>query len=177
MRAAVIARRFLVPGIVVSAYYAVRSGAFISHRAEVEASPNLSLGRGVRIGSFVKIKATEGRVSIGDRTRVECGCLIAGHVHGIEIGPDCVIGPNVVIVGVNYRYDRLDLPMRNQGLVSAGPVTIGRGVTIGAGAVILDHSRIEEGVTIAPRSIVSGAVTKALERSAETAPSDQSLSV
>jgi acetyltransferase-like isoleucine patch superfamily enzyme len=161
----------------VSVYYAARSAAFISHRAEVELNPNLSLGRGVRIGAFVKVKATEGPVSIGDRTRLESGCLIAGHVHGIEIGPDCMIGPNVVIVGVNYRYDRLDLPMRDQGLVSAGPVTIGRGVIIGAGAVILDNSRIEDDVTIAPRSIVSGLVAKSpVDQLAQITPGGRSLS-
>lgn len=158
MRPLVLLRRFAVPGVAMTLYHWWRSRALVSPRAEVEASPLLRIGRGARIGSFVKIKASEGPVRIGARTDVGSGVFIGGYAPGVEIGEDCLISPHVSIVGVNYRYDRTDVPIREQGLHSAGPVRIGNNVWIGAGAVVLDNCRIGDGAIIAPNAVVSGTV-------------------
>ncbi|MFT3966521.1 MAG: acyltransferase, partial [Sphingobium sp.] len=158
MRLGVALRRFAVPGIVTSLYHLLRSRAVVSPRAEVELGGLLQIGRGAQVSSFVKIKASEGPVRIGARTDIGCGTFIGGHAHGIDIGADCLISPHVSIVGVNYRYDRLDTPIRDQGYQSAGPTRIGNNVWIGAGAVILDNSEIEDGAIITPNSVVSGKV-------------------
>jgi acetyltransferase-like isoleucine patch superfamily enzyme len=156
MRIAVSLRRFLLPAPVVTLIAWFRYRAAVSPRAEVELSPHLRLGRQCRISSFVKLKASEGPVTIGARTDVGIGCFIGGHEHGIHIGEDCLISPHASIVGVNYRYDRIDRTFREQGLVSKGPIRIGNNVWVGAGAVILDDSHIEDGAIIAPNSVVSG---------------------
>ena len=78
---------------------------------------------------------------------------------GIEIGDDCMIASNVVIIGNNYNYMDLDTPIRLQGETSKG-VKIGNNVWIGAGSVILDGTTIEDGVIISPLSLVSGKVKK-----------------
>lgn len=158
MRITVLARRFLLPQIVVCVIAYLRYGAKIDVRSEVELSPLLSLGKSVKIGQRAKIKASEGRICIGARTVVGAGAVIGGHVHGVIIGEDCVIGAGATIMGVNYRYDRLDLPIREQGLVSKGPVLIGDNVRIGEGAVILDATDIESGALVAPRAVVSGKI-------------------
>jgi acetyltransferase-like isoleucine patch superfamily enzyme len=162
MRLGTFARRFL-PGWLVSRHYHRRFGASVDPRAEVDLSPLLSLAPGVRIAPFTKVKAANGRVSVGERTEIGAHCTIAGYVDGIEIGRDCRIGPRVTIIGVNYRYDRIDMGFRAQGLMSKGLTRIGNGVRIGAGAAILDGADIGDGAVIAPRAVVSGRVRAAAE--------------
>lgn len=158
MRLSVALRRFALPGIVHSIYQLLLNRVILSPRAEAEWSKLLKIGRKSQISSFVKIKASEGPVIIGQRTDIGCGTFIGGHRHGIEIGDDCLISPNVCIVGVNYRYDRIDMPIREQGLQSAGPIRIGNDVWIGAGAIILDNSQIGDGAIVGPNSVVSGTI-------------------
>jgi acetyltransferase-like isoleucine patch superfamily enzyme len=63
----------------------------------------------------------------------------------------------VSIVGSNYRYDRLDIPIQQQEGVSKG-ITIGNDVWIGVGCAILDGATIGNGVIVGPNSVVSGRV-------------------
>lgn len=158
MKAGVALRRFLLPRSLGTLYFLLRYRALVSPRAEVDLTARLTIGRKSNIGSFVKLKASEGPVSIGARTDIGCGCFIGGYSHGIHIGDDCLISPNVSICGVNYRYDRLDVSFREQGHVSVGATVIGNNVWVGTGAVILDGATIGDGAIIAPNSVVSGAI-------------------
>jgi acetyltransferase-like isoleucine patch superfamily enzyme len=158
MRLMVKVRRFLVPRPLVSLYYFLKYRAVVSLRAEVEFSPLIRLGKGAQIGSFVKIKASEGPIRIGARTDVGVGTNIGGYRDGVEIGDDCLISPRVSIIGNKYRYDRVDQTFREQGKTSEGTLRIGNNVWIGAGAVILDGADIGDGVIIAPLSVVSGKI-------------------
>lgn len=151
-------RRFFVPHSAITLYYLFRHRAFVSMRAEVDVGMNLTIGRKSSISSFAKIKASEGPVRIGARTDIGVGCFIGGYKPGIEIGDDCLISPNVSIIGVNYRYDRLDQTFREQGVESKGPIRIGNNVWIGVGSVILDNAEIGDGAIVAPNSVVSGNV-------------------
>lgn len=158
MKLGVALRRLLIPGAFHTIYHLLRGGVMVSPRAEIEWSRLLRIGRRSQISSFVKIKASDGPVVIGARTDIGCGAFIAGHEHGIEIGDDCLISPNVSIIGVNYRYDQVNRTMRDQGVRSEGPVRIGNNVWIGAGAVIMDNCRIGDGAIISPNSVVSGTI-------------------
>jgi acetyltransferase-like isoleucine patch superfamily enzyme len=157
MRIGTFARRFL-PGWLVARHYRRRFQAEVSPRAEVDLSALLRLAPGVRVAPFTKIKAAYGPVSVGEGTEIGAHCTIAGYVDGIEIGRDCRIGPRVTIIGVNYRYDRIDMGFREQGLMSKGTTRIGDGVRIGAGAAILDGADIGDGAVIPPRAVVSGRI-------------------
>jgi acetyltransferase-like isoleucine patch superfamily enzyme len=158
MKAHVVLRRFLMPPALVALLAYLKFGAHVSPRAEVEFSSWLDLGKDSIVAPFAKIKASQGPIAIGARVRIGSGTSIGGHVHGIRIGDDCVIGPRVAIVGVNYRYERIDIATRLQGLVSAGPIVIGAGTVIEAGAVILDGTWIGEGALVAANAVVSGVV-------------------
>lgn len=158
MRPMVLLRRFLLPPQIVSWISQLKFNAQVSAEAEVELSSLLTLGKGVSILPRAKIKASEGPIVIGAHTVVGEGVVIGGHVHGVFIGEHCTIGPGATIMGVNYRFDRLDVAIRDQGLMSKGPIRIGDRVHIGAGAVVLDAAQIESGATVAPRAVVSGRV-------------------
>lgn len=151
-------RRFFIPHSVITLYYFFRHRAFVSMRAEVDVGFNLTIGRKSSVSSFTKIKASEGPVRIGERTDIGVGCFIGGYTPGIEIGNDCLISPNVSIIGVNYRYDDLERTFREQGVESKGPIRIGNNVWIGVGAVVLDNTEIGDGAIVAPNSVVSGKI-------------------
>lgn len=157
MSPAKLVQRFLLPSFVVSLIYAFRFGALISHRAEVELSPLLKLGKRTKISSFTKIKASDGPLTIGERVSIGTGCFIHASSGGVTIGDDSMISPNVSIVGNNYRYDRLDIPIQQQEAVSKG-ISIGKDVWIGVGCAILDGASIGDHVIVAPNAVVSAAI-------------------
>ena len=147
-------RRFLVPAIVVSGYSYLKWRVGISPRAEVELSPNLQLGRGTVVGSFAKIKTTDGPLVTGVRCSFATGCFVDPGSSGIRMGNNVLIGPNVTIVAVNYRYSRLDLPLPEQGVISKG-ISIGDNVWIGANSSIVDGAVIGDNCIIVANSLVN----------------------
>ena len=151
---ALIARRFLVPRSFVTLYGIARWRANISTRAEVELAPTLRLGRGTTISSFTKIKVTDGPLITGRQCGFGTGCFVATGSAGIEVGDHVIFGPNVSLVGVNYRYERLEVPLEEQGHTSVG-IRIGRNVWVGANSVILDGTVIGENSIVVAGSVVN----------------------
>jgi acetyltransferase-like isoleucine patch superfamily enzyme len=149
-----LAQRFLVPAWLVSLVCLVRFRARVSTRAEVELSPHVSFGRGTTISSFTKIKATEGPLTTGIRCGFATGCFVSAGRVGVRLGDHVICGPNVVILGMNYRYDQMDVSFEDQGHTSKG-VTIGNNVWIGAGAVIADGSEIGDNTIVVANSLVN----------------------
>jgi acetyltransferase-like isoleucine patch superfamily enzyme len=158
MNLGTLARRFLTPGFVNTLRGYLKYGCMISPRAEVEITANLRIGRKSIVSSFTKIKATDGPFRIGSHVEISNGCVLSSHTRGVEIGDDCLIGPNVSILGNNYRYDLLDVPIRLQEKVSPKGIRIGNNVWIGAGCVILDGADIGSGTILTPNSVVSGRI-------------------
>lgn len=70
----------------------------------------------------------------------------------IEIGDNCLIGPNV---GVYTAMHPLDPEKRNSGINFSRRVKIGANCWIGAGAIILPGVEIGEGCTIGAGSVVT----------------------
>src|SRR4029079_1409248 len=151
-------RRFLTPGFVVTLRGYFKYGCMISPRAEVEITPWLSIGRKSVIASFTKLKATDGPLVIGRNVEIANGCVITSHTAGVEIGDDCLIGPNVSIIGNNYRYDDLTKPIRLQEKVSSKGIRIAANVWIGAGCCLLDGADVGTGAILTPTSVVAGPV-------------------
>ncbi|HVR97256.1 MAG TPA: acyltransferase [Thermoanaerobaculia bacterium] len=148
-------RRFLIPGFVITFHGYWKYGCMISPRAEVEITPNLKIGKKSIVSSFTKIKSDAGPLHIGSHVEIANGCVITSHTHGTVIGDDCLIGPNCSIIGNNYRYDRLDVPIRLQEKVSSKGIRIGANVWLGSGCVILDGADIGSGTIVTPNSVVS----------------------
>jgi maltose O-acetyltransferase len=70
----------------------------------------------------------------------------------VRIGDDVMIGPNVVISAATHP---VDAAVRRSMLEYARPITIGDGVWIGAGAVILPGVTIGANTTIGAGSVVN----------------------
>lgn len=152
-----VAQRFLVPSFVVTLIYLQKFRCKVSPRAEVELSKRLTIGRGTEIGSFTKIKATDGDLNIGENVSIGTGCFISADEGGVEIGDYSMIGPNVCIVGNDYRYDRLDIPVIQQEKTSKG-IVIGKNVWIGVGCAIMDGVTIEDDCIVGPNSVVTASL-------------------
>lgn len=150
-------RRFGTPPWVVSLICLLKYQAKISPRAEVELSANLELGEGCVVGSFSKIKTSDGPLKLGRHVLIGSHCFISSDQGGVSIGDHSMIGPAASVIGNNYRYDRLDVPISQQPQTSKG-IVIGEGVWLGAGAVVLDGAHIGDGVIVTPNSVVGGRV-------------------
>jgi acetyltransferase-like isoleucine patch superfamily enzyme len=158
MRAATVLRRFLVPRAWITLRAYLRFGCLVSLRSEVELTPHLAIGKGSSIGSFTKVKSADGPFTIGRNVDIATGCFLTSYAGGVVIGDDCLIGPNVSIVGNNYDYQDLKIPIRLQAKTSDRGIRIGANVWIGAGCVLLEGAEIGSGSILAPNSVVSCAI-------------------
>jgi len=68
--------------------------------------------------------------------------------------------PEVIILTVGHKYDRLDIPMLEQGHNEPEPVTIGDDVWIGTRAIILPGISIGKGAIIGAASVVTKDVSE-----------------
>ena len=157
MKSLKLTKRFLTPSPVVTIIYWLKFKCLVSPRAEVDLSKLMKIGSGSSVGSFTKIKAADGPLTIGKFVDIGTNCFIAAGKGGIKIGDHSMIAPGASIVGNNYRYDRLDIPMREQEQTSKG-VEIADNVWVGAGAIVLDGANIQEGVIVTPNSVVSAKI-------------------
>jgi amino acid adenylation domain-containing protein len=148
-------QRFLVPRFVTSLYFLVRFGAKVSPHAEAELSPLLEFGKGCVVGSFTKIKASDGPVRFGSRCGIANSCFITGGKRGIHIGDNFTCGPGVSIVSSSYIHDRLDAHIWDQGLISAG-IRIGSNVWLGASVTVLDGAELGDNTIVVAGSVVEG---------------------
>lgn len=155
LRLGKLARRFLVPSFAASLYYFWRYGAKVSPRAEVEISPLLTFGARCVVGSFTKIKATDGPVRFGNHCGVANSCFITGGKRGIQIGDNFGCGPNVSIVSSSFVWDRKGVAPSDQGTVSAG-IRIGNNVWLGANVTVLDGSELGDDTIVVAGSVVEG---------------------
>lgn len=149
-----IVQRFLVPRIAVSLIYFLKFRAKISPNAEVELSANVRLGSKCQIGSFTKVKASDGDLVIGDRCGIATGCFIAAAKGGIQIGDNFICGPNVTILSSNYQYHEKGQHLEDLPTISKG-VKIGNNVWIGAGSVILDGTVIGDNTVVVANSLLN----------------------
>jgi acetyltransferase-like isoleucine patch superfamily enzyme len=148
-------RRAFTPGLAVTLYYYARFSAKVSHKSEIDISSNISFGKGCVVGSFVKIKASEGALQIGDRGGIATGCFISAGASGITIGNNFICGPHVNIVGQNYIHNEKGRHLEDLGVSSKG-ISIGDNVWIGAGSTVTDGAVIGNNTIVVANSLVNG---------------------
>jgi acetyltransferase-like isoleucine patch superfamily enzyme len=147
-------RRVLTPMPLVQFYYFWKYGARISRRAEVDLTSDAVWGPGCVIAPYSKVKIP-GPFAMGRGVRIGTGCFIDSGWAGLTIGDGVEVGPNCSIISVSYRFDRLDQPLPDQGLVSHG-IRIGQGVRLGPGCVVLDGAEIPADECIPAGTVVRG---------------------
>ncbi|KAB8286847.1 maltose O-acetyltransferase [Bifidobacterium ramosum] len=88
-------------------------------------------------------------ITLGRNVFINWGCTLMDR-GGISIGDDSFLGPNVQLITINHLKD----PAHRATTVSR-PITIGRRVWIGAGAIILQHVTVGDGAIVGAGAIVT----------------------
>ncbi len=91
-------------------------------------------------------------ITIGDNSGIGINAYLSGKV---MIGNNVMMGPDVVILTQNHKFDRLDIPMLEQGFKDEQPVKICDDVWIGVRAIILPGITVGKGAIIAAGAIVT----------------------
>ncbi len=130
--------------------------------AKGEGNEGITIGDNVIIGRYSVLSCKDGSIRIGDNTTLGVACVI--HSVGrssVVIGNDCPIAAYCYLIGGgNYRYDRLDVPIMQQGAYSKGGIVIEDNVWIGAQVVILDGVTVGRGSVVAAGAAVYRNVPK-----------------
>lgn len=92
-------------------------------------------------------------IRVGANVRINTGAFIDAR-GGLTIGAGVLIGPNVVVVTSQHRWDDPSLPIVAQGHAVA-PVDIGSDVWIGGNAVITPGVRIGTGAVVGAGAVVT----------------------
>ena len=106
---------------------------------------NVNIEKGAQFGSGSKIR-------IGDNSGIGVNCVIP---NGSHIGSNVMMGPNCFIHHRNHRFDRMDIPMIEQGYSPSEPITIEDDVWIGQNVTIMVGRHISKGTIVAANSVVT----------------------
>lgn len=116
----------------------------------------ISIGDGCTIYDYCQIVTDDfdvSGISIGNNCHFNYGCYLSG-TGGLMIGDNCLFGPGVKILTGGHKFNDVNVPIIKQGLTTA-PVFIGNDVWVGAGAIILQGIKIDDGAIIAAGAIVT----------------------
>ncbi len=128
----------------------------ISDRASIYGADQMSIGDNSRIDDFCVVS---GKVSIGRNVHVAPLCLVAGGEPGITLGDFSGLAYHVQVFSQtdDYSGDTMTNPTvpAKYKKETKAPVTIGRHVIIGSGAVVFPGVDIAEGCSVGALSLVS----------------------
>jgi galactoside O-acetyltransferase len=120
------------------------------------------LGNNVILSNGVMISCKNGRITIGDNTGINAFAIVQS-TNGcvVSIGNDCILGQrSLVIGGGNYNMDRLDIPIREQGIKNDGGVILEDNVWLGANTSVLGGVTMASGSVAATGAVITRSVEK-----------------
>jgi acetyltransferase-like isoleucine patch superfamily enzyme len=119
----------------------------------------LRIEEGVSIGNRTKITVPpNGTVSIGKYSRLNDNCMVVGRV---TIGPNIVIASGVQLISNSHQLFKFNMSVddadKTYGMI-AKELKIGKGVFIGANAMLFGGCDIQEFCTISAGAVISNKV-------------------
>lgn len=137
----------------------MRGMVFFGRKVELKARVghgNLELGPWCWIGSQNKLRAHEGNLRLGPKVVMGRDNVVNTYLD-VELGQGVLMGDWIYICDFDHLYDRLDVPIKDQGLVKT-PVRIGADVWIGEKASVLRGADVGSGSVIASQALVKGEI-------------------
>ena len=95
------------------------------------------------------------KIELGDNSDLGYRCKINGKC---IIGRDVIMAPDVAIYTVNHKTDRIDIPIKYQGVTEERPVIIGDGTWICSRVIILPGVEIGKGCVIGAGAVVTKSI-------------------
>jgi len=129
---------------------------FLGRRVELTAprgAGRVVVGPWSWIGDGVALRSHHGRVTIGAKVILGGGTIVNSYLD-VSIGDGALIADGVHITDFDHRTDRIDVPIRDQGIVTA-PVRIGPDVWLGRGVTVLRGVDIGEGCVVGAHAVVT----------------------
>jgi acetyltransferase-like isoleucine patch superfamily enzyme len=111
------------------------------------------IGHGVNLGNVTLNVAPSASLSVGDGSSINDYSRIVA-IMNVTIGCNVMIAEFVSIRDNDHVFDRIDIPMKMQGL-RGSPIVIEDDVWIGRGAVVLKGARIGGGSVIGAHAVVN----------------------
>ena len=116
------------------------------------AGARVEIGEGCVLDNDLTIEC-RGTLEIGRGTIFGHHCTVAA-LDSVVIGEDCLIAEMVSIRDHNHRFERLDVPYRDQGMEIA-PVRIGRNVWLAAKVTVAAGVPIGDNTVVGANAVVT----------------------
>lgn len=91
-------------------------------------------------------------IEIGDNSGLGINCCIPSNT---KIGNNVMMGPNCYILPHNHAFDRIDIPMREQGFTEKKQTTIEDDVWIGRNVTMTPGRTVKQGSIIAACAVLT----------------------
>ncbi|WP_411285400.1 acyltransferase [Lapillicoccus sp.] len=119
-----------------------------------EGYARLVVGEFTHVGAHARVRAHEGTLRIGAKSvigiRNTLNCWL-----DLEIGPLCLFGDDVYVCDFDHVTERLDVPIKDQGIVKT-PVRIGADCWLGTKVVVTRGADVGAHSVVAAASVVRG---------------------
>ena len=115
----------------------------------------ITTGESCHVRDLVQLK-TKSTLAVGDRVVLARGAVVHATA-GVTIGDDCGIGERTSLIDTDHTLDGSGGPYLQAPLL-ADPITLGRGIAVGANCVILRGARLGDGAALAAGAVLSGEV-------------------
>jgi acetyltransferase-like isoleucine patch superfamily enzyme len=116
----------------------------------------ITIGNGVFIGRNTILSCKNGDIVIGDHANLGFNCEIFS-ASRVRVGQHILMAAYTYLVGGDHLYDRVDIPVLQQGRTAQG-IEVGDGVWLGTHVVVTDGSSIGRDAIIGAGAVVVGAI-------------------
>jgi acetyltransferase-like isoleucine patch superfamily enzyme len=114
----------------------------------------LIIGNGVFVGRQTILSCKNGDILIEDRANIGFNCEIFS-ASRVRVGKDILMAAYTYLVGGDHLFDRIDIPVLQQGRTARG-IDVGDGVWLGTHVVVTDGSTIGRDAIIVAGAVVVG---------------------
>jgi acetyltransferase-like isoleucine patch superfamily enzyme len=130
---------------------------FLGRNVEIYARKGFGhvvLGRWVHLGDNTKLRCHEGTLRVGDKCVFGSDNTVNCYLD-VEFGTATIVSDWVYVTDFDHKTDRLDMPIKDQGIVKA-PVRIGPDSWIGTKVTVLRGTEVGRGSVLGANAVVRG---------------------
>jgi acetyltransferase-like isoleucine patch superfamily enzyme len=121
--------------------------------AKGTANQGIRIGSRVFLGRNTLLACKDGDIVLEDGVNISYNCAVFS-ASSVRIGADTLLAAYCYVVGGGHAFDRVDVPVVQQGRPSRG-IEVGRGGWLGAGAIVLDGVVVGHDAVVGAHAVVT----------------------